>query len=374
MIIYLYLNLDNADFILSEHSHLNPKLKESIKYFEQSKLNETKLALQSIENKINSDSVDYSIWASLYSNVLFNQGFYKNAIKVVSKAIKNFQNIYHEDVNNTFLLNLQLNHLTIKSNLTSNFDESRKEFLKFMAVVSTLNDKRLIAKVNSEYAAFLISAGQKRASLPYSKIAFQTQKEIIPFDYNLYASSSQTLISSYDSASSNNYFERKRVSSFYQSVLKTSLENNDNYSAGYIYINNAANMLNELKYNESLINIDKAIEILEKNGFEDKLLATAYLKKWHIQESIGRTITSKHYLSRAKDIMTTNYGNGSYDLSKFYQMIIMDLIFLNHIEEAKQYAVINNQVVTGLSTHSGAANSFTNDALLLALFKLIDSF
>jgi len=325
-----------------------------------------------MESQLNAESIDYSIWANLYSSVLYNLGFYKNALNFVTKAINNFQTIYSEDTLNQYLLNLQLNQLSIKSYLSTNFNETRKEFLKFIALASSLKDKRLLVKANYEYASFLISAGQRRASLPYSKIAYNIQKELTPFDYNIYAITSQTLMSSNDS-NPNNFLTRKREERFNKSVLLKNIENEDYYSAAFIYLNSSVSQLNQGNNSEALHSINKALDLLQQHGYDDKLLALSYLKKWGIEEAIGRNITSKYYLNKAKDIMVGMYGTGSYELSKFYQGLIYDLITAKNYLEAKKYVNINNQIISGLT--QGNANIFTlNTAFLNVCASVNDNF
>ena len=369
---YLYNKfiLDDPQFVLPEHQKFNNILKEIYKKLENAKLKEAMSQLQSIEKQINTNSIDYSIWANLYSISLFNVGFYKSAIGHINTAITCFETNYSQENWNIYLLNLQLNQLSIKSALSQNFEASRMEFLKFIALATSSKNKNLLIKAYNEYASFLLSSSQKRASIPYSKIAYKMQKEIVPFDYNLYTCSAQTIISSQDSS---NFFARKRAEKFCNSVLTKNLEMNDHYSEAFMYVNKANKLLLDNKYNDSLQTINKAIDVLKQNGYEDKLLATAYIKKWKINEYLGRTIISKGYLYKANEIMSRYYGTGSFELSKFYQSLILEYVSKNNTEEAKKYVSLNNQVVSGL-THN-QPNIFTlQNAFVNVCSSLNDNF
>ena len=76
--------------------------------------------------------------------------------------------------------------------------------------------------------------------------------------------------------------------------------------------------------NNSLEQINEAIDLLEENNYTENHLALLYLKKWSFENIIGREATSNYYLDESQKIIKNAYMSDSIKNIEFLRALIIN--------------------------------------------------
>ena len=274
----------------------------------------------SIDKKEFEENIDseYLKFLNLKGIILLENGYFTKSTKYFNLCNTHLNRI----CNNTFhplYLNNKLDELYSQMYSSSNFLKLKENLLKSIAKSTLIENDYLVFKGYVYLSLIYMNSGNHRASkaiidYAYSKLNSSNKKQIM--NNHIF----NKLISLYISTLKN-FKNDKILKSFEKDILAQNSkainegkENNKNkipfseleyYAMKAYYETQYSINMNTL--NNSLEKINQTIDLLEKNDYEENLLALLYLKKWAFENIIGREATSNYYLDESQRIIKNCY-------------------------------------------------------------------
>lgn len=312
--------------------------------------------IESIDGKEikNLDQFDYAKFLNLRGLIFYENGYNSIALTNFNLAAINFKELT-QDPFDPFLINNKFDEILGKSLFCSNFEESKNEILELISMSQLLNNDFLVIKGFLTLSNFYAVVGNYRQGFAIARYAWDLSKKKnfksdfvvsrIIYTYMLY-NELQKKTALKDEVflkvnSENNDFiknqfkeleeqlklKRKPSQKASESSEKAEKEEENNsknddkqkefnlykhplHLAQILYLYGDYFYQTRSLY-KSLFFLDKAIEILEKNNYQELHLVLYYVKKWVVLNHMGREATADHLMEHTQKLINKLYGPDS---------------------------------------------------------------
>jgi hypothetical protein len=328
--------IQNIKFIEIENlinSHLNNRLKEK----ENDENGKESIKTEEFEENLDSE---YLKFLNLKGMILLENGYFTQSNKYFNLCSSHFNRVCKNSFHPLFLNN-KLDEIYSQMYSSSNFMKLKENLLKTIAKSILIENDYLVFKGYVYLSQININSGNHRAS-----------KAIIDFAYSKLNSSNKNLIMDnhifYKSINLyiltlKNFKNDKILKNFENHILAQNSKEfkegkaNNNIKVQYSELEYLANKayyesqysIDVNKINTSLKKINETIELLEKNDYEENLLAFLYLKKWAFENIIGREAISNFFIDESQRIIKNCYMADSIKNIEFLRALIINSININ---------------------------------------------